>query len=76
MAEIDKGVYRDVFNLHAESLPRLGDPRFWDDVFWPRADALVEKHRHDVFFIEMMLAVHGELERRQKHADNHHCGRA
>lgn len=64
--EVNRSVYRDVFNLHAESLSRLGDPRFWDNFFWPNADALTEKHRHDVFFIEMMLAVHGELERRQK----------
>jgi hypothetical protein len=60
---MDKTIYRDVFDLHADSLKRLDEPDFWDNVFWPAADALAEKHQHNVFFIEMMLAVHGELER-------------
>lgn len=71
-----KSIYRDVFNLHAESLGKLSDPRFWDDFFWPRVDALAEKHRHDVFFIDMILAVHGELERRQKNANNYSAEQA
>ena len=60
---MDNSIYRDVYNLHAECLDRVNEPDFWDLVFWPQADALAEKHKHSIFFIEMMLAVHGELER-------------
>lgn len=67
---IDKSVYRDVYDLHAEMLEKLGAPDFWDAVYWPRADALMQKHEHDVFFLEMMLALHGELERRWKQNDS------
>lgn len=61
---MDNSIYRDVYNLHAECLDRLNEPDFWDSVFWPKVDALTEKHNHNVFFMEMVIAVHGELERR------------
>lgn len=63
---MNKAIYRDVYNLHVESLGLVNDPRFWDDFFWPRAHALAEKHGNSVFLMEMVLAVHGELERRQR----------
>lgn len=73
---MNNAVYRDVYNLHAECLERLNEPDFWDAVFWPKADALAGKHRRDVFFIDMMLAVHGDLERRQRHEAGDPGGRA
>lgn len=60
---MDNELYRDVYNMHAECLGLLNEPDFWDSVFWPRADKLTEKHNHNVFFMEMVIAVHGELER-------------
>lgn len=63
---MDKTIYRDIYNLHAECLSRLNEPDFWDSVFWPKVDTLTEKHNHNVFFMEMVIAVHGELERRWK----------
>ena len=57
----DKSVYRDVYNIHSECLKRLNEPDFWDRVFWPKVDTLTEKH--NMFFMEMVIAVHGELER-------------
>ena len=64
---IDKGVYRDVYNLHAECLECLNAPDFWDSVFWPKVDTLVEKHGNNLFLMDMVIAVHGEVERRWKH---------
>lgn len=61
---MDKSIYRDVYNLHAECLSQLNEPDFWDSVFWQKVDALTEKHNQNVFFMEMVIAVHGELERR------------
>ena len=60
---MDNSIYRDVYNLHAECLDRLNEPDFWGSVFWPKVYALTEKHNHNVFFMEMVIAVHGELER-------------
>lgn len=60
---MNNAIYRDVYNLHAECLARLNEPNFWNAVFWPKVEALTEKHRRDAFFMEMVLAVHGELER-------------
>lgn len=63
---IDKGVYRDVYNLHAECLECLNEPDFWDSVFWPKVNGLSEKHRGDTFYMDMIIAVFGDLERRWK----------
>ena len=66
---IDKTVYRDVYDLHAEMLGKLGAPDFWDSIYWPRADALMRKHKGDLFFLDLMISLHGELERRWKERD-------
>jgi len=60
---MDNSIYRDVYNLHSECLVRLNESDYWNIVFWPKAEALTEKHHHNVFLMEMIIAVHGELER-------------
>ena len=61
---MDNSIYRDVYNLHADCMGQLNEPDFWDSIFWPKVDILTEKHNHDVFFMQMVIAVHDELERR------------
>ena len=68
---INKGVWRDVFDLYAEGLNRLVDADFWGKFFWPRADALSAKYKQNTFCIDMLIAIHSELERAQQQAK---CG--
>ncbi len=66
---MDNRIYRDVYNLHAECLDRLNEPDFWDSVFWPKAEALFEKHKHNLFLMGMVLEVHAEVERQRRKRD-------
>lgn len=65
-----KSIYRDVFNLHSDCIPLLNEPDFWDSVFYPKIEAMTEQYDNDPFLIDMLVAVHGDLERRYKEIGN------
>lgn len=69
---INRGVWRDAYDLYAGGFNRLGEPDLWDGFFWPRAEAICAKHEKNQFCIEMLIAVHSELERAQRELK---CGR-
>ena len=66
---IDKTIYRDVFNFHEERLAALEKcPDSALDAFWDRTnDTMIEisgRHNRNLFCVEMLVAVHADLERR------------
>lgn len=65
-----KSIYRDIYNLHADCIPRLREPDFWDSVFYPKIEAMTERYNNAPFLIDMLVAVHGDLERRYKEIGN------
>lgn len=67
---MNKGIYRDVFNLHAECMPRLNEPDFWDSIFYPKIEAMTKQYDNDPLLIDLLVAVHGDLERRYKEICN------
>lgn len=80
MPIIDKTIYRDVFNFHAERLealdkcPEKGLNAYWDHTCNTMM-GIAAKHNNDLFCVEMLVAVHADLERRYQrrymHEHNH-----
>ena len=60
---VDKSIYRDAYNLHTECYEHITEPDFWDKTFWPKADAITQKHNYDSFCIGLLVDIHAELER-------------
>ena len=56
----NKAIYCDAWALHAE-VEKAGAR--WDRAFWPKADAIIEKHNYDSFCVDLLLAIFEELAR-------------
>ena len=63
---LDKAIWRDVYNLHAECEQSISNPALWDSIFWPNAYSLLAKHHNSPFCMGLLLEVHAEVERTQK----------
>ena len=63
---LDKSIWRDVYNLHAECERKIDSPTLWDSVFWPQVYMILGKHPNNPFCMGILLEVHAELERTLK----------
>lgn len=59
---LNPAVYRDCYNLHQEAERSLHDSRVWER-FWAKANAIYQKHNCDPLCMDLLLAIHVDLER-------------
>ena len=64
-AQLQRGVWREVFNFYERRMTAPPCPGWWDATVG-LMEAAVDRLGHDLFAIDLLVAVHAELERRRR----------